>query len=421
MAASAAAPTAAAAARSRVLRKLRSIGPGAVAAAAFIGPGTVTTATVAGATYGYDLAWALVFATAAAIVLQEMAARLGVVARIGLGEAVLAISSRSRALRGAASVLIVAALFVGNAAYEGGNIAGAALGAAAVTDGLPRGIVSVAIAVAAGALLVLGGYRAIERVLIAMVASMSLAFLIAAIIVRPDVGALLPRLVTPRLTLDAAPLVLGLVGTTIVPYNLFLHAAAARTKWPGAASLGDARFDTCFSIGVGGIVSILILVTAAASLFGSGAVIASAADMARQLEPAFGAAAMWLLALGLFAAGLTSAITAPLASAYAAAELFGFRSDPKSVPFRAVALTILLVGTVAAVTGRQPVELILFAQFANGLLLPIVAAFLLYAVNRRALLGQHVNGLGANLPAIAVIAVAIVLGGRALVRVAASF
>ena len=403
-----------------MLRRLRSIGPGAVAAAAFIGPGTVTTATVAGAAFGYGLAWALVFATFAAVVLQEMAARLGVAARLGLGEAVLAASARSPLLRGAAAALIVAALFVGNAAYEGGNIAGAALGVGALAAGVPHGIVCAAVAAAAGALLVLGGYRAIERVLVAMVAVMSLAFLIAAIIVRPDVSALLAGLLRPRLTLDAAPLVLGLIGTTIVPYNLFLHAAAARTRWPGASSLADARFDTCLSIGVGGIVSILILVTAAASLFGSEAAISSAADMARQLEPAFGAAAMWLLATGLFAAGLTSAITAPLASAYAAAELFGFQSDPKAPIFRAVALTILAIGTAAAITGAEPVELILFAQFANGLLLPLVAAFLVHTVNRRSLLGHRVNGPVANVLAIGVIAVAVALGVRALMRVAAA-
>src|SRR5690606_2598713 len=166
----------------RVLRRLRSIGPGAVAAAAFIGPGTVTTATVAGASFGYGLVWALVFATLAAMVLQEMAARLGVVARMGLGEAVLAAAARSRGLRNAAAALIVAALFVGNAAYEGGNIAGAALGVAALTEAVPRGVVCAIIAAAAGALLVLGGYRVIERVLVTMVGVMSLAFLIAAII-----------------------------------------------------------------------------------------------------------------------------------------------------------------------------------------------------------------------------------------------
>lgn len=403
-----------------MLHRLKSIGPGAVASAAFIGPGTVTTATVAGAQLGYGLAWALVFATVAAIVLHEMAARLGVVSRKGLGEAVLAFTARSPVLRAGAAGLVVAALCFGNAAYEGGNIAGAALGAAAISDALPRAAVCALIAAGAAVLLLFGGYRLIERVLIAMVVVMSFAFLITAIIVRPELDAVLRGMLVPRFTFDAAPLVLGLVGTTIVPYNLFLHAAAARARWSGADALGDARFDACFSIGVGGLVSILILVTAAASLFGTQAAITSAAEMARQLEPAFGAAAKWLLAVGLFAAGLSSAITAPLATAYAAAELFGFRSDPRAGVFRAVALAILLVGTVAAITGAQPVELILFAQFANGLLLPVVAAFLVYAMNRRDLLGAHVNRAGTNVLAVVVIVVCIALGARALLRAAAS-
>jgi manganese transport protein len=399
-----------------VLQKLRSIGPGALTAAAFIGPGTVTTATVAGSLFGYELVWTLVFATAAAVILQEMAVRLGVVGRRGLGEAVLAAFARSPPLRAAAVGLIAAALLVGNAAYEGGNIAGAALGLGALSEAIPRQAVCAAIALAAAPLLLFGGYRAIERTLIAMVAAMSVCFLVTAIIVQPDLRGLAAGLFVPRLSLDAAPIALGLIGTTIVPYNLFLHAAAARAKWRSATSIGDARFDACFSIGIGGLVSILILVTAAATLFGTGLTITSAADMARQLEPTFGSAATVLLALGLFAAGFASAITAPLASGYAAAELLGFRADPRSAPFRAVALTVLVIGTGAAMTGVQPIEIILFAQIANGLLLPIVACFLLYAVNRRGLLGDHVNGHAANVLGAAVIALTAVLGARALWR-----
>lgn len=401
-----------------MLGKLRSIGPGALTAAAFIGPGTVTTATVAGASFGYTLAWALLFATLAAIILQEMALRLGVVARKGLGEAALSAFSRTGFLRWGAAGLIIAALFIGNAAYEGGNIAGAALGVEAALAGLaPRGAVCGAIALAAGALLLFGGYRVIERVLIAMVAAMSLCFLAAALIVRPDLAALGSGLFIPRLPDGSLVVALGLVGTTIVPYNLFLHAAAARAKWESAAGLGEARFDAVFSIGAGGIVSILILTTAAASLFGSGVVIANAADMARQLEPVFGAAATYLLAAGLFAAGLTSAITAPLATGYAAAEIFRFRSDPKAPPFRAAALAVLAAGAAAAITGRQPVEIILFAQFANGLLLPVIAGFLLYAVNRKSLMGGEANGLAANILGGGVIILTAALGLRALARV----
>lgn len=401
-----------------MFRRLRSIGPGAIVAAAFIGPGTVTTATLAGAYYGYALVWALVFATAAAIILQEMAVRLGVVARLGLGEAALSAFANAPAARFIISALIISALYVGNAAYEGGNIAGAALGAqAALPEATPRPVVALAIAAAAGALLYFGGYRAIERALVGMVFLMSLCFLATAIIVRPDLGALFGAVARPRAPEGAWFIALGLIGTTIVPYNLFLHAATARAKWTDARALPEARFDAAFSIGAGGVVSILALTTAAASLFGSGAAIENAADMARQLEPLAGAAATWLLAAGLFAAGLTSAITAPLATAYAASEIFRFRSDPKAPAFRLVALSVVGAGAAAAAAGTRPVELILFAQAANGLLLPLIAVFLLYAANRRALLRDHANSLAANVAGGAAILLATLLGARTLARV----
>ena len=398
-----------------MLSRFRAIGPGALTAAAFIGPGTVTTATVAGATYGYALAWALVFATIAAMILQEMAARLGVAGRLGLGEAITK-AAGSGVIKWAAIALIVSALVIGNAAYEGGNLAGAVLGVQAALPDAPRAGVAAAIAALAGGVLFFGGYRIIERVLIGAVLLMTVAFASALFIVGPDWAALARGVAAPSLPPAALPVVIGLIGTTIVPYNLFLHAAAARRRWANADGLADARFDARLSIGVGGVVSILVLSTAAASLFGSGQTIANAADMARQLEPAFGAGAVWLLGLGLFAAGLSSAITAPLATGFAAAELFGFESDPKAMKFRLVAGGVLLAGAMVAITGARPVEIILFAQFANGLLLPVIAAFLLFAVNRKGLLGDHVNGLFANIAGAVVLIVTTGLGLRAVLR-----
>lgn len=400
-----------------MLRRFRAIGPGALTAAAFIGPGTVTTATLAGAGYGYALAWTLVFATVAAIILQETAARLGVVSRLGLGEAVMRRFEDSPSIKWAAAALIVSALFIGNAAYEGGNIAGAVLGVEAAAPGLAsRATIAGALASLAGVILLLGGYRLIEKVLIGAVILMTLAFAAALFIIGPDWGALFKGAAIPSIPAGAFPIVLGLIGTTIVPYNLFLHAAAARKRWQGAEGLAEARFDARLSIGMGGVVSILVLSTAAASLFGSGLEITNAGDMARQLEPAFGADATYLLAVGLFAAGLSSAITAPLATGFAAAELFGFESDPSAPAFRIVAGSVLLVGALVAVTGTRPVEVILFAQIANGVLLPVIAVFLLYAANNRKLLGDHANGMLANLGGVLVTLIAAGLGIRGILR-----
>ena len=133
--------------------------------------------------------------------------------------------------------------------------------------------------------------------------------------------------------------------------------------------------------------------------------------MAIALEPIAGSAAQTLIGIGLFAAGLTSAITAPMATAYAVTEIVpGFGGARKPLMFRAVALTILAIGLCVSLLGVRPTELITIAQVANGLLLPIIAVFLLMAMNNAALLGEHVNSLRANLLGGGVILITFLLG-----------
>ena len=394
-------------------------GPGALVAAAFIGPGTVTTCTVAGARFGADLVWVLVLATLAAILLQEMAARLGAGARLGLGEAAMRLAP-NRPVRLALAGLILVALGVGNAAYEAGNLTGGTLGAQAVLGDARPGTRLAALAlltIIAGAALWRGRYAVLERLLVTLVALMALAYLGALVLVRPDLTALAGGLV-PRV--PEAPgawlLAAALIGTTVVPYNLFLHAAAARRRFDGPDAVRDARRDTVVSVGLGGVVSVAILAVAASAL-ARGTDIASAADLARAVEPAYGAGARLLLGLGLLAAGLTSAITAPMATAYAVAELTGGDEARRARVFRIVALAVLGVGALVAAFSLRPVALILLAQAANGLLLPIVAGLLLLVMNRRSLLRHRANGPLANAGGALVVLLAAALGVRALLRV----
>lgn len=392
-------------------------GPGAVVAAAFIGPGTVTTATLAGAGFGYTLLWALTFSLLATLVLQEMAARLGLVTGSGLGEAV------RRRFEGPASrllavSLVIGAIALGNAAYETGNLLGAALGAEAVWGGAPR-LWAVGAGLAAYLLLRTGSYPAVERVLIGLVGVMSLAFLATAVLIRPPLVPLLRGLFVPTVPGGAGVLyVAGLVGTTVVPYNLFLHASAVGEKWRGAEDLPAARLDLGVSIVLGAVVSMAIVATSAAmNAAGSAAgapPIASAADMAVQLEPLLGGWARAFFAAGLLAAGLTSAITAPLAAAYATAGALGWPRDLGDRRLRLVWMGVLAAGIVFAGLGVRPVPAILFAQVANGVLLPAIAVFLLLAVNDRRWMGERVNGPLMNLAGGVVVLVALALGLRAL-------
>ncbi|MEL6737369.1 MAG: divalent metal cation transporter, partial [Pseudomonadota bacterium] len=215
---------------------------------------------------------------------------------------------------------------------------------------------------------------------------------------------------------EALLTVIALIGTTIVPYNLFLHASAVARKSGAVSDLGTVRADTAISIGIGGLIAILIASTAAASLFAAGIAVESAGDMARQFEPLFGAYSRYLLGLGLFAAGLTSAITAPLATAFAMTEVLRLDGGPKSIAFRLIALSVIAIGAGLALAGVRPVEVILAAQLANGLLLPILAAFLLYAMNQSALLGHFRNGWIANTAGAGVVLVAAGLGLRLVIR-----
>ncbi|MEO0591046.1 MAG: Nramp family divalent metal transporter [Pseudomonadota bacterium] len=400
-----------------MIARLKTIGPGAMVTAAFIGPGTVTACTLAGANFGYALLWALLFATLATIALQEMSARLGLVTRQGLGAnlaSLLAVSPLRWPLIG----LVGVALYAGNSAYEAGNLSGAALGIEAIAgegDGVfPLAVAAIA-ALAAG-LLLAGSYQLIERVLLALVALMMLAFVATFAISGPDVAALAAGLFTPVIPDEALLTVIALIGTTIVPYNLFLHASAVARKSGALGDLAAVRADTAISIGIGGLIAILIASTAAASLFAAGIAVESAGDMARQFEPLFGTYSRYLLGLGLFAAGLTSAITAPLATAFAMTEVLRLESGPKSFGFRLIALSVIAIGAGLSLAGIRPVEVILAAQLANGLLLPILAAFLLYAMNQSALLGRYRNGWLANAAGAGVVLVAAGLGLRLVLR-----
>jgi manganese transport protein len=139
--------------------------------------------------------------------------------------------------------------------------------------------------------------------------------------------------------------------------------------------------------------------------------------MAEQLQPLLGPAAHYFFATGLLAAGLTSAVTAPLAAAYATAGALNWPRGLKTWRFRAVWAAIVIAGTVSALVGREPVAAIVFAQAANGILLPVIAIFLLIVVNRGELLGRHKNGIAANLLGGSVVLVASGLGVFQLLRV----
>jgi manganese transport protein len=405
-------------------KRIGSIGPAALVTAAFIGPGTVTTCTLAGAGYGYALLWALVFSVVATVVLQEMSARLGIVARKDLGEALYG-EFRKGAGRWLSAILVISAIGIGNAAYETGNLLGGVLGLDALFGRLILFRDSSAeirlwgplLGIIAFFLLFMGSYQKLERILVVLVVLMSLVFLATMVMLRPPLNEILRGMFIPGIPAGAVFTVAGLVGTTVVPYNLFLHSAIVQEKWGGPEGLRPAKLDIRVSILLGGVVSMSIVATSAAAFFGTGREVRDATDLGLQLQPLLGNWATGFISTGLIAAGLTSAITAPLAAAYAVTGIMGWEKDLRSRRFRTIWMIVLGTGILLSALGLKPVPVIVFAQAANGILLPVIAIYLLRVMNNKDLLGVHSNRLWRNLAGGGVTLVAVFLGLKSLASV----
>lgn len=407
--------------------KLKNLGPGILVTAAFIGPGTITTCTLTGAGFGYALLWGLVFSVLATIVLQEMTARLGIIGQKGLGEA-LRQQFQNPVVKLLAIILVLSAILIGNAAYETGNILGASLGMIEVTGissiqlgETPIQIWGPVIGIIAFVLLIMGSYKSLERILIALVLLMSISFISTMIIIGPKLLPILKGMFIPSLPAESVYMLIGLIGTTVVPYNLFLHASVVREKWTKKEDLSTARTDLFYSVVLGGIISMSIVITSATAFFGTGTEIKGASDLASQLKPLLGDWAGIIMSIGLFAAGISSAITAPLAAAYATSGILGWKVDLKSFKFKAVWMVILLIGIVFSAIGFSPIKAIVFAQIANGILLPVIAVYLLIIMNSKKVLGDHINKLIQNIIGAIVVCIMIGLGLKSILHVAGIF
>ena len=373
-----------------------------VISAAFIGPGTVTTAALAGSTFGYQLIWALLFSTLATYLLQEGVARI----RTATGHSIarVLVAQGGPSYRSVIGIFIFTAIFSGCAAYEAGNLLGASSGIALLWP-LPRYWVVGGLAGIATAMLWSGSVTLISRLLGGLVAILGIAFCTVAWSLSPTVTELWSGFL-PTFPEGSLYLILGLIGTTVVPYNLFLGSGISSSE-----TLGEMRLSLGIAIGLGGVVSIAVLIVGSA-ISGS----FSFALLQQQLLDQMGPTGGVLFAVGLAAAGLTSAVTAPFAAAVTARGLFG-GEDPdgrwasNGILYRSVWLVALLTGSLFALLDLKPIPAIVLAQVLNGVVLPVVAIFIYRVLNDRKLLGDAINNRFQNALMGVIIGITLLLGG----------
>jgi Mn2+/Fe2+ NRAMP family transporter len=354
---------------------------------------------------------------AATLILQLMAVRLGLSTKKGLGENIKE-QIQNPFLNRLAIVLVFTAIVIGNAAYEAGNISGSRLGLNMFVGDLGWSIGGqelqlggLIIGLLAFVLLFLGTYKVLEKIFLALVIIMSLAFVLTAIMVGPNLADITAGIFRPSMPSGSILVILGLIGTTVVPYNLFLHASLVNERWSNTNDIKSAKVDTWVSICLGGLVSICIIISAAMSGLEE---ITIASDLAEGLKPVLGSNANIFIAIGLIAAGITSAIAAPLAAAYVAAGLFGWEKNTQSKKFRMVWMSILLIGMLVSISGFNAIYVIKIAQFTNAIVLPFVAIFLVKSMNSKSIPVQYRNSFMQNAIAILVLLFTFILGVKTL-------
>jgi NRAMP (natural resistance-associated macrophage protein)-like metal ion transporter len=389
-----------------------------VVSAAFIGPGTVTTATKAGVFFNFQLLWALVFSTFAALLLQEAAARLTIKSQMNLGEAISK-KFEGKSSRTLVLFIVIIAIVLGCAAYETGNILGSVAGLALVFGNDLYYLLLAATGLLVIFVFMINSVHTIAKVMGIVVFFMGAAFLYTTLSLKPDWTAFLKGTIVPIIPSGSggALLVLGLVGTTIVPYDLFLGSGALNKK----QSISEMRFGLSVAIILGGIISM--------SIMGVGnAVTEGLSEMERSnvkydfnilqtaLQRSIGDYAIYVFGFGMFAAGFSSAVTSPLASAITARSLFVNKRnkkkwDPRKAYFKSIIFGVLAVGLTFGILKVEPIPAIIIAQAFNGLILPLITVFLINVVNDPEIIGEnHLNGWVSNILMSIVLWVTLILG-----------
>jgi len=388
-----------------------------VISAAFIGPGTVTTCTKAGAQFNFDLMWSMVFSTLACILLQEATARITIFSGMNLGEAISK-HYAGKSTKKLVMILIVGAIIIGSAAYEAGNILGSIEGLLFIFPKTSKKIFVIFVGIFAFLALNFNS-NTIAKLMGGIVFFMGIAFITTAILLKPSFPDLIMGSFVPTIpkTSGAGILILGIIGTTVVPYDLFLGSGVADKN----QAIVDMRFGIVVAIAIGGIISMAIIavgssITSGMSAEARGEIIANFnfKQVSNILSLYIGQWAVYVFGFGMFAAGFSSAITAPLASTITAKSIFMNKNkeNKKSlIYYKLVAVGVLLVGLTFGFLEVKPIPAIIMAQALNGLILPFVSIFLIFVINNGKLMGfDKINGWFSNILMAFVVWVTLIIG-----------
>lgn len=377
-----------------LVEKIKGLGPAAIVTSAFVGPGTITTTTLAGVNFRYSLLWAVLFSGLSSVILMKMAGRIGIISNHDIAEAATASFSNKKVAGIVIKSIIVITLFVTAFGLEAGNLIGGSLGLADAVN-LPQWLSAIILGVAAFYAVAVGTAKTLEKLMSFFVSLMGFIFVLTMILVGPNYMEVLNGFIPTNIPEGSGVNIIALIGTTLIGINILMHATTTAQKWQGAEHLDNANFDIYFNVGIGTVITFAIVITSGTVLFGSGTIVDTPIVFSQMLEPTLGNYARIIGNIGIAAAGLSSAIATPLILKTVLARLF--RWEANGTKARVTGGLAVIFGSIFAAIGTNPTQIIVFASAVSGLFLPIVAILIMIAANNKALLKEYKNNLLQNI------------------------
>ncbi|MBE3076528.1 MAG: divalent metal cation transporter [Actinobacteria bacterium] len=380
--------------RARLLGLVAVLGPGLLAGLSDDDPAGITTYSVLGAQFGYQMLWVLLLSTVALVVFHSLAAQMGVVT----GQGLIGLIRQRYGVRSAAVAVTV--LVLANVGTTCAEFAGIAAGFELF--GVSRYVSVPIAAVVVSALVLRGSFHRVEHILMAL-ATVLVAYIAAGLLGNPDWGAAFKGLVVPTMpiTRDAVLIATATIGTTLAPWGLSFIQSYAVDKKLTPADLAYERVDVVTGAVLTGVIGFFVVVACASTLHVQGVTISSAADAAGALEPLAGHLARSLFAVGLIGAALLAAAVLPLSTAYSVCEFTGFEAALDDEVSDALMFygTYVVVAAVAVlivlVPGAPLISILVLSQVLNAVLLLPLLAFM-YGISRdRDLMGEFTATRGA--------------------------
>lgn len=379
----------------RTLFYLSVLGPGLISASGDNDAPGVATYSLAGSTYGYGFLWLILWIAVGKIVVQGMAARIGVVTGKGLTDLI------REAYGVKVTALVMLVLVIANLGTTVAQFAGVA--SSAGLFGISHYVMVPLVAAFIWFIVTRASYQRLEKTLL-FVTLYSLAYIVSAIMVRPSWGQILRETIVPQIHFSRGYLLalMATLGTTMTPWSVAYLQASVADKGVTTEEYRYTQLDVIVGIVVGNMVSAFIVICTAATLFTRGISVETAEQAALALEPLAGTWARDLFGAGLLGASILAAAILPLATTYAVCEAFGWergldRRPDEAPAFYGLYTSLIVISAVAVLIPGLPLFPVMWlSQVLNAVSLPIVLVMMLRLGNNEQLMGEWRNSRLSN-------------------------